>query len=39
MTRLHPAGVAFSRNRNYMSLSETRSRLLSIVERVKHVPI
>ena len=37
MTRLHPVGAAFSRDKNYMPLYETRNSLLSIVERVNHV--
>jgi len=37
MTLLHTVGASFSSNSNNMPLSETRSSLLSIVERVNHV--
>ena len=37
MTLFPPVGAAFSRDKNYMPLSETRNSLLSIVERVNHV--
>jgi len=38
MTLLHTVGASFSSNSNNMPLSETGISLLSIVERVDHVP-